>query len=178
MLSFQLSELLRFLDARINEEIDMAVAARSVAPGTWTGSQRDVSAHGQVVAVAAVAASKPVVDHVVRYQPDNTLVDLTLHKKITFRLREAARALDACGADSSEWCAAQAEISGLVFAVRALAVRYKDHPDYDHDWIPSLGACMPSPDEDNRISDTFWNGLLDPSKKTEGKDKDTPPNKD
>lgn len=131
-------ELSEFFTARLDEEINQAVSARDTAEGYWTGSHGGVSSpEGYIISAPGEDfLDRRIVDHLVHWQPENVLIGLTLHRKIAFRFSEVIRTLDAADTGSDEWEAAHAEIDGLTVAVEALAVRYKDHPDYDHAWIP------------------------------------------
>lgn len=130
--------LAEFFNARLDEEINNAVNARNRAEGVWTGSHGGVSCpEGYIIsAPGQVFLDRRIVAHLVDWQPQNVLIGLTLHRKIGFRLAQVIETLETANPESWQWEAAQAEIDGLTVAVEALAVRYKDHPDYDHAWIP------------------------------------------
>ena len=132
-------ELVEFFNARLDEEINNAVNARNRADGVWTGSFGGVSCPtGYIISAPGDEfLDRRIVDHLVHWQPENVLVQLTLQRKIGFRLAQVIETLDNGDPESDEWESAHAEIDGLTVAVEALAARFKDHPDYDHAWIPS-----------------------------------------
>jgi hypothetical protein len=131
-------ELHEFLTARLDEETNLTANTRNVTGDTWIASHGGISADGRYFLSGATEAflDRRVADHVVRNQPQQVLIGLTLQRKIAFRLSQVVRTLGTADPRSAEWHAANAEIDGLTFAAKALAVRYKDHPGYDHEWIP------------------------------------------
>jgi hypothetical protein len=135
--------LVDFLRARIDEETNRALNARTVAGDgdLWTASHGGVSTPDRYVISAPgdQFLDRRVAQHLVDWQPQHVLAQLTLQGKIVFRLAEVLvilNTIDPEGPEDWKWEAAQAEIDGLTFAVECLAVKYQDHPEYNHAWIP------------------------------------------
>jgi hypothetical protein len=130
--------LVEFANARLDEETNNAVNARNKAEGVWTGSHGGVSCpEGYIISVPEEAfLDRRIIDHLVHWQPQNALISLTLQRKIVFRLSQVIETLETADPESWQWEAAQAEIDGLTFAVEVLCVRFQDHPEYNHAWIP------------------------------------------
>lgn len=132
--------LVEFFNARLDEEVNRAVNARNVTGNgeLWTTGHGGVSTPDRYIISAPGEdfLDRRVAQHLVDWQPQHVLTQLTLQRKIVFRLSEVIRILENLDPESWQWEAAQTEIDGLTVAVEALAVKYKDHPEYDHAWIP------------------------------------------
>lgn len=130
--------LTEFLTARIDE--DEAVA-RGSAPGPWETMTQETADGENVYYTVDTAAGETIADlyestergrvtsgHVARYSPSRVLAECEAKRRIVDYREQEARDT------SMPPMLREARLSAFDATLRALALPYADHPDYDEAW--------------------------------------------
>lgn len=109
----------------------------------WAVAQRDWASHdagdvtnadGRMVAYDEGALGRAAALHVARHHPGRVLADCDAKRRILERCGDlAAYLLDSPDGDMAGWSEAVYVAADLL---RALALPYADHPDYNPEWRP------------------------------------------
>lgn len=134
-----MSDLMAFLNARLDEDEMAAKACAEVYPSPWEISDRGwvakVRADEPNFWVVAELEQHPSVDgwlgdrldHIARHDPNRVLADIAAKRRIV----EEYEAVREANADSDiDRCL----VSSLSACLRSLATVYADHPDYQPEW--------------------------------------------